>query len=256
MGKPTNYNAVGGAENMGWRYGFVSMKGDVRNYGAVGTASEGNLTYTVPAGSDYLYLVVQGSPEIYMDHGWDDDEVNDVQFPYEISLRGTDLKYYEEPAEAQYEVVDGELHGSLTVSVAASNTDWMFGTYDVAEPAVLDFLGMTEAQFASALVIPEVGVKQVPADGKIVVLNEESDGTLNDMPTANVGYWVNKEGNAVSWGNGHNVYYELSGTSLQFGKLGAESAVSGETRTLRPVFLYTDGATTKIVRYTLTYKFK
>lgn len=122
-GRPDNYNTVGGAENMGWRYGFVAYAGGKRTYSTIGKDANGSLSFNVPAGTELLYLVVQGSPEVYMSHGWDGEESNDPQFPYAITLEGTDLAKYEEPAEASYEEVDGNLIGSLTVSVAASNGD-------------------------------------------------------------------------------------------------------------------------------------
>lgn len=100
------------------------------------------------------------------------------------------------------------------------------------------------------------GTKQEAQEGKIVVFNGESDGSLSAMPTANVGYWLNKDGNAVAWGNGHAVYYEINGSVLSLGKLGAEAGVAGDVITMRPVFVYTSGGKTKTFRFNITYNFK
>ncbi len=87
-GKPTKYNTCGGAENMGWRYGFVALTGNKRTYSEVGKSADGSLSFNVPSGAQQVYLVVQGSPEVYMSHGWDENETNDPQFPYAITLEG------------------------------------------------------------------------------------------------------------------------------------------------------------------------
>lgn len=255
-GKPSKYNACGGAENMGWRYGFVAMAGDKRTYGEVGKNANGSLEFDVPAGADYLYLVVQGSPEVYMSHGWDEDETNDPQFPYAISLEGTDLANYQEPVAATYVEENGVLVGKLSVPVSVANEDWIAGTYDIAEKAVADFFGMSVNEISNTIVQPVVGTKQEAQEGKIVVFNEESDGSLSDMPTANVGYWLNADGDAVNWGNGHLVYYEINGSILTLGKLGAEAGAAGETRTMRPVFVYTRNGESKTLKLIITYKFK
>ncbi len=255
QGKPSAYNAVGGAQNMGWRYGFVAMSGETRTYGNVGKDATGRLTFDVPAGTEYLYLVVQGSPEVYMSHGWDEIEANDPQFPYAFTLEGTDLSNYTEAPEAVYKEEDGVLVGTLDIKVSATDEDWIAGSYDMAEAAVAQYLGLTEAQISANVVVPEVGVKQVAQEGKIVVFNGESDGSLSDMPTANLGYWVNDKGDAVSWGNNQVIYYELSGSVMTLGKLGA-CAAAGDVLEMRPVFVYTSGGQTKTVKYIIRYNFR
>lgn len=256
IGKPSRYNAVGGAENMGWRYGFVTLKGEERSYSNVGKDANGTLSFNVAAGVDYLFLVVQGSPEVYMSHGWDEDETNDPQFPYAITLEGTELANYSEPVIASYKEENGVLVGTLSMPVNANDGDWIAGSYDIAEKAVCDFFGLDAASIASAIVQPVVDEKQVAQEGKIVVFNEEADGSLSDMPTANVGYWLDKNGNAVKWGNNQVVYYEINGSVMTLGKLGSEAGVAGETITMRPVFVYTKDGATKMLRFVINYQFK
>lgn len=256
QGKPSSYNKAGGAENMGWRYGFVALVGNKPTYGSVGKDSQGALSFNVPSGTEYLWLVVQGSPETYLTHTWDENETNDPQFPYAVTFEGTDLLNYSEPAEATYSLKDGVLTGTLNLAINASDEDWLAGSYDLAEKAVLDFFGMDYSTFSGAIVQPKNGEKQTAQDGRIVVFNEEADGSLSDMPTANVGYWLDKKGNAVSWGNGHAVYYEINGTVISLGKLGNEGASAGETITMRPVFVYTNGNDTKTLKFVVNYNFK
>lgn len=255
QGKTTKYNAAGGAENMGWRYGFVALDGEERTYGEVGKEANGTLSFNVPAGTDYLWLVVQGSPEVYMSHEWDENEMNDPQFPYAITLEGTDLTNYKEPLQASYKESNGILSAQLNVPVSASNGDWIAGSYDVAEKAVADYFGVSAGQISNLIVQPTVGEKQTAQDGKIVVFNENADGTLSDIPTANLGYWTDKNGNAVSWGNGHVVYYEINGSIITLGKLGSEAGAVGESVTMRPVFVYTVNGETKTLKFNITYNF-
>lgn len=256
IGKPAKYNSCGGAENMGWRYGFVALSGEKRTYGSVGKDSEGSLSFDVPAGTEHLFLVVQGSPEVYMSHGWDEDETNDPQFPYAITLEGAELANYSEPVQATYSETNGVLVGTLNVSVNASDQEWIAGNYDIAEKTVADFFGVPVSAISELIEQPVVNVKQVAKEGKIVVFNEESDGSLSDMPTANVGYWVNKAGNAAAWGNGQVVYYEVNGSVFTLGKLGAEAGAAGESVTMRPVLVYTKDGVEKKLKLVITYNFK
>lgn len=121
---------------------------------------------------------------------------------------------------------------------------------------MLDFFGMSAEDFEAALISPEVGTEQVPTEGRIIVLNENADGALFNMPTANVGYWCDAEGTAVNWGQGQVVYYELYGTVLNLGKLGNEAGQPGDVITMRPVFVYTSNGQSKTLKFNITYKFK
>ena len=256
QGTTKNYNAVGEAKNMGWRYGFVALSGSKRTYSSVGSAPKGKLSFNVPAGTEHLYLVVQGSPEVYMSHGWDENGLNDAQFPYAIKLDGTDLKYYDEPLEAEYKKEGDALVGSMSLSIPESDGEWVYTHYNINEDAVQKFFGLSAEEVSAAMVTPVVGTPVEAQEGKIVVFNEESDGTLSNNPTANTGYWLNAEGNAVSWGDGHKIYYEISDTSIALGKLGNEAGKAGDVMTMRPVFVYTKNGAKKILKYRITYKFK
>ena len=257
VGTTTTYNTVGGAENMGWRYGFVALAGEKRTYSEVAKAKDGSLSFNVPAGTEHLFLVVQGSPEVYMSHGWDELESNDPQFPYAISLEGTDLKYFQELAEFQYTTVDdNNMLGTYIATVSATNEEWVFEQVDLATEQACAFFGLTAEEFGAKLVQPINGEGVVEQDGMIVVFNEESDGSLSNIPTANTGYWVDAQGNAVSWGNGQEVYYEFnSGAIIDLGKLGT-ICEAGEERIIRPVLVYNNGGQRKVLSLTITYKFK
>ncbi len=82
------YNVQNMAEK-GWRCGFVAMKTNgERMYGEVLKANSGNLSFTVPADTRYLWFVVMGAPATHWKY---DQNKEDNQWPYEFTLSGTTL---------------------------------------------------------------------------------------------------------------------------------------------------------------------
>jgi hypothetical protein len=56
-------------ENAGWRYGFLAHKKDgTRVYSDTFSQSEGTAEFTVPAGTEHLWLVVMGAPTEHWTH--------------------------------------------------------------------------------------------------------------------------------------------------------------------------------------------
>jgi hypothetical protein len=81
-----------GTERAGWRYGFVAAKRDgSRVYGPAWSKRDGIETFTVPDGTEHLWLVVGGAPTEHSPHVADGKEENDAQWPYQIKLEGTAL---------------------------------------------------------------------------------------------------------------------------------------------------------------------
>ena len=90
-GTSNDYNNVN-KENLGWRYGFVAhLKDDKRIYSKTFSDSKGKESFIVPSNCKKLYMVVQGSPENYIQSAWDENELTDAQFPYKIKLSGVDI---------------------------------------------------------------------------------------------------------------------------------------------------------------------
>jgi hypothetical protein len=251
-GKTTHYNAVGGADNMGWRYGFVAYNGSKRTYGSVGKDKNGTLSFTVPSGTTALYLVVQGSPEIYMSHGWDEVESNDPQFPYSIKLTNTDLKYYEEDPEFVYTKWDNTAMSadlSLPVSYSKYQNDYLIGNISIATDEIANFFGISVDQIADKLL--DAGAE--PAEGKIAALNYQSNDSYSYTPTANNGYWLDANGDQSTWGDNGYLYWELPGASIDYGQMPGKLEV-GKSYELRPTFVYTTGGTAKTLYVTITLK--
>lgn len=76
----------------GWRYGFVAIVNGTPQYASMQQDKRGEVTYTIPEGTDKLYFVVMGAPSKYERHPWNDNETDDAQWPYKVKFEGTDLR--------------------------------------------------------------------------------------------------------------------------------------------------------------------
>lgn len=86
-----NYITIEDQESIaGWYIGVVSLleNGD-RFYGEANLIN-GHSPYlfsqNIPVGSKRLWLVISPAPTIYFKHQWDDNENNDIQWPYSLSF--------------------------------------------------------------------------------------------------------------------------------------------------------------------------
>ena len=238
-----------------FRYGYVAIVDGVPQYSEMSKGATGTASYNVPAGASELYFVIMGSPDTYNRAGWDDKESNDEQWPYTITLTGTDVYNYVEPSVAVFEKVDDNtLNVTYDLSVDPENSDWIAGGLNMTVPDVTEFLGMDAATLSKSVVSPEVGKAVEKIDGKIVVFNKNADGSISNMPTANVGYWLTVDGTAIEYAEG-TIYYELNGANLILGKKGAVGA-PGDTMVMHPVYVYKKGSSEKTINVTVTYKFR
>lgn len=78
----------------GWRYGFVAYNKDGSTYySPMGSKPSGSLSYSLPKGTSFLWLVVMGAPGKYIPVNWgrDPHKIKYSQWPYQIKLSGTHL---------------------------------------------------------------------------------------------------------------------------------------------------------------------
>ncbi|NLL14793.1 MAG: hypothetical protein GX267_15420 [Fibrobacter sp.] len=83
----------------GWRFGFVALlKDGTRKYSDMGVANvingdcpDQSLSFDCPSDCSRLWLVVSGAPQEHWKHGWDDDNSNDEQWPYQVRFSNTNL---------------------------------------------------------------------------------------------------------------------------------------------------------------------
>ena len=91
-GTVSTYNSVNKG-NVGWRYGFVTINSDnSRTYSDYFSSSKATVSFNVPSNAKKLFMVVQGSPDTYIQSAWDDNETTDAQFPYKLKFTNTGLK--------------------------------------------------------------------------------------------------------------------------------------------------------------------
>ena len=204
----TTYNkaAVGSASNMGWRYGFVAYANGIRTYSEAGKDAKGSLSFNVPADTEVLYLVVQGSPEEYIGCGWDENELTDAQFPYAFKLEGTDPEGYEE-IEIDFDQPMQDITISYNFKVPYQEATYGMGSFNGANnKALAQAFHLQPAELAGLF----AGSGE-PVEGKIKLRLKQPDGTYVYQSNTNAsGWWVSQDGYSVGWGSNAFSYIEFS----------------------------------------------
>lgn len=239
-GTVDTYNNIGDASDAGWSYGFVALtSGGTRVYSERYVAEAGNASFTVPAGTEQLYFIVQAAPKTYKAHPWDEKDLTDEQWPYKVKFNGTDLL------------------GSVVIDPDAQPTDVTF-TYDLSFPATTngDYTGTTISvinegdmeELAQAFVMqPSLIASKImeanatPAEGQIAFAAVQADGSLEYNCTANgLGFWYDKAGNAIGWGDDSYVFAEFNKDTFTF-TIGQfpDHCTAGDTYTIRQALVYT-----------------
>lgn len=251
-GTVDTYNNIGDASDAGWSYGFVALtSGGTRVYSERYAAEAGNASFTVPAGTEQLYFIVQAAPKTYKAHPWDEKDLTDEQWPYKVKFNGTDLL------------------GSVVIDPDAQPTDVTF-TYDLSFPATTngDYTGTTVSvinegdieELAQAFVMqPSLIASKImeanatPAEGQIAFAAVQADGELEYNCTANgLGFWFDKAGNAIGWGDDSYVFAEFNKDTFTF-TIGQfpDHCTTGDTYTIREALVYTQNGT----QHTATFVF-
>ena len=251
-GTVDTYNNIGDASDAGWSYGFVALtSGGTRVYSERYAAEAGNASFTVPAGTEQLYFIVQAAPKTYKAHPWDEKDLTDEQWPYKVKFNGTDLL------------------GSVVIDPDAQPTDVTF-TYDLSFPATTngDYTGTTVSvinegdmeELAQAFVMqPSLIASKIldanatPVEGQIAFAAVQADGSLEYNCTANgLGFWYDKAGNAIGWGDDSYVYSEFNKDTFTF-TIGQfpDHCTAGDTYTIREALVYTLNGT----QHTATFVF-
>lgn len=251
VGTVSKYNE-GNEADKGWNYGFVALKSNgERVYSDRYDAESGSATFTVPAGTESLYFVVQAAPKQYKAHPWDEKELNDEQWPYKVKFNNTDLL------------------GSVEIDTGKEPADVTF-TYDVSFPPTTDgdYTGTTVSIYskgdmqalAQAFVMqPTILSSKImdagsqPEEGKIAFAALKPDGTLDYNTTANgLGFWYDKDGNTIVWGDNSRIFAEFSKDNFEFtiGQYPGKCS-SGDRYTIKQALIYTKNN----VQYKATFVF-
>ena len=240
-GTVNHYNNVA-AGLEGWAYGFVALKQDgTRVYGEMNTAREATASFTVPAGTERLFLVVQGAPTEYRQSPWDEKELTDDQWPYQVKFGGTDLLgnfNIDETAQPT------DLTLTYNLTCQASSADYQQGIIDLQANG--DIQKLAQAFVLKAEVLSGKtqaianGTTQQPQEGLVVLGLEQADGSMNYTYTANSGFYITAEGNQGSWSNGDPLWveYDKDAFTLTYGHFPGKS-VAGTKYTVKPTLVYT-----------------
>ena len=231
-GTVTTYNKADKAGNEGWRYGFAAYLNDgSRKYSEMFSDANGTATWTVPAGTEQLYMIVMGAPKEYVQSAWDENELTDAQYPYKVKFSGTDLKgnFDIDPTADPKDITL-----QFTVNCAANSPEYLQGTLDLsanrnlAQAFVLkpsDIVGKIQA----------VGAQ--PAEGNIVWACLQSDGSYSYNSTANNGFWCNTQGDNAGWNAGYG-YVEFAALTISYGQYPGKNN-AGDSFKLTPTLIYT-----------------
>ena len=245
----TNYNKADKAGNEGWRYGFAAYLNDgSRKYSEMFSDANGTATWTVPAGTEHLYMIVMGAPKEYVQSAWDEDELTDAQYPYKVKFSGTDLKgnFDIDPTADPKDITL-----QFTVPCSANSGEYLQGTVDLgankdlAQAFVLkpsDIIGKIQA----------VGAQ--PAEGNIVWACLQSDGSYSYNSTANNGFWCNTQGDNVGWSGGSG-YVEFAGLTISYGQYPGKNN-AGDSFKLTPTLIYTRDGVQYKAAIELTFVFE
>lgn len=238
------YSDAGKNSDRGFRIGYVALLADgTRTYyndglrhGTLSSAATDEITFTPPAGTQRLWLVISPAPATYYRHLWDESIDGDDQWPYQFELLGTNLKEYaqidgREIADISFDF-DVELKPSsdydgATLSLQGSVMDGLSKAFQLTQTEI--YSRITKATTSG------------PSNGQIMGYPVKADGTLNySTQTANgiIGHWFDDTGEVTNWADNSYVFSEFDAyancTIGQFPGLNHD----GDQRTIRQAWVY------------------
>jgi|GEM_PF-183163 len=182
--------SVWNVDAAGWKFGFVAVDKDGnRIYGDAGTATgangTGTVSFTCPAGAQYLWLVVMGAPTEYWHHEWDDNDANDEQWPYKIKLTNATLR--NTPPKIVETWDEATLTYTYDVEYVKPSTQWSGPTVTPDYSYAAEALGLTTNTISNATFNP------INADGSLY--------TGNKTVSESYGAYFNEDGNVEGYPN-------------------------------------------------------
>ena len=236
----SGYNKfTGKAADAGWYAGYVALlENGFRLYSEpvfVGSELKGTIAWDVPDGTAKLWMAVACTPTKYYGHGWDEDNTNDIQWPYRIRLSGTKLY-----GTLDFDGTETPHSVEIVKDVNVSAADGYAGPAVTFEDEDFVIIGkafvMQPSEIAASIAADRANYQK----GKVWIGALQPDGSISYEYTANgYGFWFDPEGKVTPWGGSPTVYTEYSVPSWTF-QLGTKPGAvqAGETYTIRPVFVY------------------
>jgi len=201
---------------LGYRYGFVALKSDnSRVYGEMYKSDSGEAKFTVPAGCERLWFVVSGASPVYTPHAWDDNNANDIQLPYTVQFKNTNLL-----GSINFDGSETPMDTTLTFDISFP--------YDANAYSGINLkLDQTAlAKLARAFVMqPDDIIANIAQSGKPIKLYAiENNGALNGNYTASsdgyvniFGHYFTAEGNVCNWSDATSrIFSEFTPAQLSF----------------------------------------
>jgi len=214
VSKTTVYNTQDNTTS-NYRYGYVSIVGGMPVYSEMSSGANGSASLVVSAGTEELYFVIVATPDTYNRHYWNDDEGDDEQWPYSITLSGTDVDSYNEVIEVVIDPDSKPTDVSVTINVKGTESS----TYE-ADHINLAYLDDAAICYAFCLTPEEIAAiftavnsSEAPSDdwaeGKIYVRLKQDDGTYcyaDNCGGELGGFWCGATGNPDGWGENGRSY--------------------------------------------------
>ena len=210
----------------GYRLGYaLLMKDGTRQYisedsiycsgGGAGDKSA-TISAAIPENVDRLWLVVSPAPRTYIQHLWDENVMNDDQWPYTVEFEGTNIKGAP-IIDDQLPITDATITYNITMPRDGSSYTGVAVNLEGEAAAALGTAFQMQASDLSAHLVEWSSSE--PADGqvKFYAVNPTTGNLDNQSSTANGhGHWFNQNGVRSDWSSGY-LYSEFTPTLLMFG---------------------------------------
>lgn len=242
-GKTKNYNSSDNTTS-NYRYGYVAIVNGTPVYSDMSKGANGTAHYTVPSGTEELYFVIVATPDQYDRHEWNDDESDDEQWPYTITISGTDVSSYNEVVDVDIDPNATPYSVSTTINVRGTeNASYDFAHYNLAyydNAAICYAFCLTPDEVSNALVASSEGT----GEGKICMRLKQTDGSYSYEDNCGGelgGFWCDAQGNQQNWGENARTYTKLhSITDMEVGFMPG-TIKAGETYPEIVELVYTKG---------------
>lgn len=196
-------------QSVNYRCGYVAIVGGKPVYSTMfrgeqaGVGVKGAAEYTVPEGTEELYFVIQAAPETYNRCAWNSDESNDEQWPYAISLRGTDVASYVEVVDIHLDPNSKPTDAMVTINQhCTAETAYAFAKINLAyvdNAAIPYAFCLMPDELQSALIASTAEL----TEGKVRMRLKQPDGTYTTTNNTNgqyAGFWCDATGMQQNWG--------------------------------------------------------
>ncbi len=222
----------------GWRYGFVALLENGKRiystmrspkYDKVNDANPlDTLNFYVPDRCEKLWFVISGAPQKHWHHEWDDNAVNDEQWPYQVIFENTNPY-----GVFEFEQTETAYSDTLThiVPLLPVTTD----TYPKTsiKPDLEKVCKAFKLSFSEIKTLLGSQIKYCAVD---------PDGAFNYQSTANApGHWFADNGYVTTYGNtSSHIFSEFGIDNFEF-NLGQypNRCKSGDEFTIKQALVYT-----------------